>query len=567
MRDLLERERLLLSRVHKLLERAGRGEDARRMQEAAAALSDAFLVVVVGEFNSGKSSVVNALFGEKIMEEGPVPTTPKITLIRYGQERMERVLSHSLLERRVPSKFLEDVTLVDTPGTNSIIAEHQQLTEDFIPRADLIVFVTSYDRPLTQSEADFLSFIRGDWGKQFVCVVNKSDLARSAEDLAKVLAHVSTGIEDRFGLRPELFALSAALAYEAKLSTSDIARAALDEKSRFSPFEAFVKERLAGPERLKIKLGGPLSSARAQLGSLDQELTARKALLDEATVRIERLRQHGSATESALNDTYQRPLAEIDALVDDTRGRGVRFFEDAFRITNIGLLRDKDRFKDEFQRQVVRSLDREIEERVTRAVDAMQKRALELWQQALTALRDAISSSETSETGFDRARAFVELEREAERQLRLHDVREEARVVLEQAQQSANITQAMGIGAAGIGVLGGVLIATTTADAFGGLGLVTAAVLAAGSLTFLPMQKRRAIAQLEERVGLLKRDLRAALEEQLRAQVKEVARRIEKILAPLEAQATRDQESLTAMIDERAALLTEIEAVRAEIDR
>ena len=563
VRDLLERERALLSRLHKLLEQAGREGDARRVAEAAAALSEAFLVVIVGEFNAGKSSVVNALFGEKLMEEGPIPTTAKITLVRYGEEPMERLISQHLLERRVPSELLRGLTLVDTPGTNSIVAEHQRLTEDFIPRADLVLFVTSYDRPLTHSEMEFLSYIRGDWGKTFVCVVNKADLARSDDDLRQVLAHVRNGLEDRFGLRPEVFALSAALAFEAKTNPSDVVRATLGPQSGFAPFEQFVRERLAGPERLALKLGGPLDAAAAQLSALNAPLAERTARLKAAADRIEALRGHLTATEGALHDAYARPLAEIDALLEETRLRGVRFLEDAFRVSNIGLLRDKDRFKEEFQRQVVRDLDREIETRVAGGVDAMQTRALGLWQQALTGLREALP--EASSSGFDRTRAFAELEREADRQLRLHDVREEARALLEAAQQSANLTQMVGAGAVGLGVLGGVLIVATTADALGGFGLVTAGVMALGSLTFLPVQRNKAVAQLNERFGALQADLRTALDHQFRRQADEVAARVGAMLAPLEAEATREREAVQALVDEQGVLRAEVTAVRAEV--
>lgn len=42
--------------------------------------------------------------------------------------------------------------IVDTPGTNVILQRQQRLTEEFVPRADLLLFVMSADRPLTESE-------------------------------------------------------------------------------------------------------------------------------------------------------------------------------------------------------------------------------------------------------------------------------------------------------------------------------------------------------------------------------------------------------------------------------
>ena len=66
-----------------------------------------------------------------------------------------------------PAELLRDVHIVDTPGTNAIIREHEQLTADFVPRADLVLFVTSADRPFTETERAFLETIRG-WGKKIV---------------------------------------------------------------------------------------------------------------------------------------------------------------------------------------------------------------------------------------------------------------------------------------------------------------------------------------------------------------------------------------------------------------
>ncbi|MEO0743573.1 MAG: dynamin family protein, partial [Bacteroidota bacterium] len=130
---LLDAERALLDRLAALLAAADADPaTAARLAEVAANLSDLFLVVVVGEFNAGKSTVLNALFGEVVMEEGPVPTTDKITVLRHGDAPETHHRSPFVTERRLPAPFLQGLTLVDTPGTNSIIQEHQALTEDFV---------------------------------------------------------------------------------------------------------------------------------------------------------------------------------------------------------------------------------------------------------------------------------------------------------------------------------------------------------------------------------------------------------------------------------------------------
>ena len=152
--DLRAREQELLDRLATALGRFGRDVDAddlRRFRDARDQLTGLFLLVVAGEFNSGKSSFINALLGERVLPEGVTPTTDRINLLRYGTEVSEQLLEAFLLERTYPTDLLRELTLVDTPGTNAIIRRHEELTRDFIPRADLVLFVTSADRPFTES--------------------------------------------------------------------------------------------------------------------------------------------------------------------------------------------------------------------------------------------------------------------------------------------------------------------------------------------------------------------------------------------------------------------------------
>jgi predicted GTPase len=140
--------------------------DATAADQAALAasirqLDEFFLLVVVGEFNAGKSAFINALAGQRVLQEGVTPTTAQIHVLKYGDTVATSVDDHGLRVLSAPVDLLRDVHIVDTPGTNAIIREHEQLTADFIPRADLVLFVTSADRPFTETERSFLEAIRG----------------------------------------------------------------------------------------------------------------------------------------------------------------------------------------------------------------------------------------------------------------------------------------------------------------------------------------------------------------------------------------------------------------------
>src|SRR3954465_9918681 len=216
--ELRAREQELLERLPPPLERFGTdvaSDDLRRFHEAREQLSGLFLLVIAGEFNSGKSSFINALLGERVLPEGVTPTTDRINVLRHGAQVTEELREAYLLERTHPADVLREINIVDTPGTNAIIRRHEELTRDFVPRSDLVLFVTSADRPFTESERGFLEQIR-QWGKKIVFIVNKIDILPRPEEREEVLRYVAENAASLLNETPELFAVSARLALEAR---------------------------------------------------------------------------------------------------------------------------------------------------------------------------------------------------------------------------------------------------------------------------------------------------------------------------------------------------------------
>ena len=90
-----------------------------------------------------------------------------------------------------------------------MLREHEALTREFVPRSDLVLFVTSADRPFTESERAFLETIR-DWGKKIVVVVNKVDILERPERRREVVAFVSENARALLGSSPEVFPVAGA---------------------------------------------------------------------------------------------------------------------------------------------------------------------------------------------------------------------------------------------------------------------------------------------------------------------------------------------------------------------
>ena len=102
---------------------------------------------------------------------------------------------------RYPLDALRDLEIVDTPGTNSIDRMEEEITRGFVPRADLVLFVTSLLQPLTASELAFLAHIR-EWGKKVIFVVNGVDRRNSDEQLDRVREYLTREVSERLGGPP-----------------------------------------------------------------------------------------------------------------------------------------------------------------------------------------------------------------------------------------------------------------------------------------------------------------------------------------------------------------------------
>ena len=577
--DLLSRERALLTRLGTLLEAGAAPDDTRRrLADLARTLDELFLLVVAGEFNAGKSTVVNALFGRRVMEEGPVPTTDKITVLRHGDAEAVHRRGEFVTERQFPHPFLESLSLVDTPGTNSIVKEHQALTEDFVPRADLVLFVTSYDRPLSESERTFLEYIRGAWGKRLVVAVNKADLAETEAALAQVLGHVRDGLARIFaeagitdagpGGAPLIFPVAARLALQAKEAAGDDPAALRAdprwEASRFGPFQRFLTETLTEGARLVLKLTAPLDAATTLLADARARVDAQREVLAGDEAELAALDARFTEVRDALGEIAGRAVAEVDRELLEMETRGVRFLDDTIRVSRLNLIRDRNAFREEFARQVVRDAEGRIEARLGEAADALLRRVFELWNETYGRLAELRRDGGRAEGGFlyDRDEVLRDVVREARRTIDQYDMGEEARRLLENARSALTVG---GATAVGVGAVAVVLIATTAFDVTGGL--LAAGALATLGFIVLPAQRRRAVKEFSERVETLRADLRGGLERELSDEADAAVAKVRALVRPVAALAADARAALDAQAAEADAIADDAAALRADVGR
>ena len=141
--------------------RFGANKETRAtLKEQIEHIQENFLFVIVGEVNSGKSSFVNALLNAKVTAEGQAITTMDVQKIIYGdQEMLVKDAQKRIVVKEHPAEILREITIVDTPGTNSRELDHQIVTEKFIPHCNLVVFIFQMDNIHVQSAWDFFKKI------------------------------------------------------------------------------------------------------------------------------------------------------------------------------------------------------------------------------------------------------------------------------------------------------------------------------------------------------------------------------------------------------------------------
>lgn len=527
---LLAEEEAFLEQTERLVAAAGASREARQaLQASIAQLRDLFLLVVVGEFNAGKSAFINALVGRTVSAEGVTPTTARITLIRHGPEGRRREGEVDVVTAPVP--LLERTAIVDTPGTNAVLREHEALTREFVPRADLVLFVTSADRPFSESERAFLDAIR-TWGKKVVIVLNKADLLETEAERAEVDRFVREGATRLLGVSPEVFPVSARQAARAR-AAGEISPL---EASGLPALEAYVTATLDETGRLRLKLLNPLGVATRLLDDLHAGARERLALLREDVDAVSTLDGQVALFGEDLARDFRLRLSDVETVLHAFERRGLRFFEETMRIGRVFDLLNDARVKREFERQVVADLPRELDRRADELIDWLVTSELREWRAVTELLARRQARHEESMLGRveaapedERARLLDAVRRAAHRAVEAFDVDREAARLAESVRGAVAGTAFVQVGAVGLGTALTVAATTAMADV---TGILAAGTLSALGLLILPARRRRAEAELRDKTERMRSDLAEALRATFERERERVLERIREALAP-----------------------------------
>jgi len=558
--EAVERERELLTRIRDFVARSDpEGAGAARIDALIEHLDEMFLLVVVGEVKAGKSSFINALLRADVCPEGPLPLTDRVHVLAWGEARGEEVIAEHVVRHTLPIDTLQRLNVVDTPGTNSPLKRHQEITESFLPRADIVFFVTSIDCPLTQTELQLLRHIRERWRKEIACVLAKVDM-HPERDRSVVLEYLGDSFSEYLGFSPPVFPVSAHLARKAHDENDD----ALLEKSGLAAVERYITENLSEGQRILLKLKSPLGAVTDVLADLDRSLASTQQTLERDFAGWNVIHEQADFAATSLRERSERHLAPILAAFENLEARGRAFLKDRFRLRHIALVSDSTRFREAFDREVAGKAAVEVEACVEDAARWLGTETAALWERVLAHFEKTVPLHRyQDEIAAGAGPQFVQtteetLERlvdDARRSLAGWSVEGECQRIRQLASRS--LGRLLGTEATAIGI-GATVAAVVGASIVGVLGVLLAAATAVGGFFILPARRQKAIEGFEEGVRATRDAVLTAVRDAIGAEAERASTAVVDAFAPFH---DYYENRKRRMSEQR----TEIESLREEL--
>ena len=533
------------------------------------------------EYNAGKSSFLNALLGGEYCKTGLLPTTDKITILRYAAHNTTTpttttttpTTAHiddpnqpAIQSHYLPLPLLADLCIVDTPGTNAIIRSHEALTTHFVPRSDAVLFVTSVERPFSESERAFMGRIR-QWGKKVVVVINKKDLTETDEDRQRIMQYVRDNVEKELHEPCTLFAVSARQAIQAR------AAASADElqASGIPQLERWLAEELSSSERTRLKLLSPvnvvgriLTVYEAQLREKESRSEADRRVMDEVVATM-------SQFERDVKQQADLEIAKLDSLMYDRMERVERVVLSNAAVPNMWSL-FRGAWTGEWQhafdgmddgvRGVLNGLIDRVSECTKRAVTSInriiQRHNQRLTQHALTSraattASSSYGSSETSPTSTEQSlvplidtatlwlsapshQQFVQLQQQVQQVLSPSAQQALSGQIRSTLTFAATLATSSAIASFAVLVLQLTHKLAFVPPALSWSPLVVSAVLAVSTLYILPLYRQRVVRVQRAEMERWRMEARRTMDDWTESEVEERKRRLASVRSDMERQ-------------------------------
>lgn len=365
----------------------------RAVEELIAKLLEGhFNLAVLGQFKRGKTTLINALLGSRLLPTGVVPLTSIITLIKYGNNLHIEVLFNNgtrkeitldelpdyvtekgnpenqkgvqYVEVHYDSPYLRDgVQIIDTPGIGSTYQHNTAVTYNYLSKVDAAVFLVGVDPPISQVEYDFLNDIR-KYVDKILFLQNKID-QMDEKDRIESLEFTKHVIEQKVGLKDiKIFPISAKYALEGRLNGNQEMR----DRSSVSDFERALNDFLMkekGKAIISSALNNTLKILSDEMMSIELEVKAISIPLEELRRKIsefniqkEKIRLDKVDFDYLLKGEEQRLISMLESdlknFVEEKAPELVKKMEGHYKIY-------KDKSKIELSKSIDSAMRQEIE--------------------------------------------------------------------------------------------------------------------------------------------------------------------------------------------------------------
>jgi small GTP-binding protein len=396
---LREREVILLTQIAASLAEMGDAtdEDRKRLADMARDLRDLFFIVsIIGEFNAGKSTFVNALLGDSLLPTGITPTTEMIELIRYGETPNRKPVNRddSVREWVHPNTGAPGVAIVDTPGTGSVFQRHEKTAKEFLHRSDLVIFLLTAKRAFAETERLYLEMAK-DFGKKIILVVNQIDLLAPAEQ-EQVRRFIEQQVKELLGLQPLLFMVSAKEA----LAAANNGASQIDAGG-MGAVRAHLRGVFAEAPPAQQKLTAQLDTAVKIVERYLKLVQGKADLVREDTAKVREVQLELKEQSLGLDAQLKEASVEIDNVFDGLRQRGKAFIDSNLTIRKIGRSVNRDKLQAEFQDVVIGRALRDINEATTGYINAVIDQSRLYWRSVIDRLNKLQELLEQEISGLD----------------------------------------------------------------------------------------------------------------------------------------------------------------------
>jgi GTPase SAR1 family protein len=513
-------------------------------------IREPLLFVVVGEVKAGKSSLLNALFGHEFARVDVLPATDRVYIFRYGTEEKSIEVSPQLTERYLPIDFLRDFNVVDTPGTNTMVAEHQKITEAFVPRADLILFVFSVMNPWSQSAWDLLNFVQKKWLKNVVFVLQQADLRESSE-IEVIHRHLQDTAMQKLGFAPPIFPVSARKALLSR--TTGLDKEKLWEESQFAPLEEQIKRMVTESGVRILKLQSTARTAGVILGEVTEEIRGCFDTILRDERQLARINEFLQARKDQTLRQVAGFLRGVEQACRECARQGTKLLEEKLSFWRTWrLVWSRAQWQQEFQTEVEAKLRQTVQPQIENAVQLLETDLRGLWpqlQDTIEAQFDSAGRDRMSKTMPDFARQRRDLLQSI--QLTLVE-RIASKGVEEQLARMFRETAAWLRLPAGVAAAGGivtVIVAMSSAAVADVTGVLAASAAVIGTIVAFT-QRRKILSAYDKEMETKRLELIHAIEQQMNHAIDLFYQEISLAFAPLSAFCTTERKRYEPLMEQ-----------------